>query len=160
MCLVFKVIMNFSQKYLSGRQYGAFCHHAHVEHDEIFSQTFFLFLHDVQRRHSYTWLNEARRKKSICTLWSKRNKILIKKRTQSSNVHTFSALIYGECGGNYAGVRGHIASPGFPFNDYPPEQDCEWVIEVPTNLYVEVRRKCDESICVKTTACPLVFLRN
>ena len=52
-----------------------------------------------------------------------------------------SALIYGECGGNYAGVRGHIASPGFPFNDYPAEQDCHWVIEVPTNLYVEVRRK-------------------
>ena len=83
--------------------------------------------------------------KLICTFWSL-TKILIKNlKNPSSNVHTFiffrSALIYGECGGNYAGVRGHIASPGFPFNDYPAEQDCHWVIEVPTNLYVEVRRK-------------------
>ena len=46
---------------------------------KYFLKLFFSFLHDVQRRHSYTWLNEARRKKSICTLWSKRNKILIKK---------------------------------------------------------------------------------
>ena len=106
-------------------------YHAHVEHNEIFSQTFSFFFFTMSTKSA---------RKSICTLWSARNKILIKK-VASSNVDTFSALIYGECGGNYAGVRGHIASPGFPFNDYPPEQDCQWVIEVPTNLYVEVRRK-------------------
>ena len=54
-----------------------------------------------------------------------------------------SAAIYGECGGNYAGVRGHLASPGFPFKDYPADQDCEWVIEVPTNLFVEVSKSGD-----------------
>ena len=53
------------------------------------------------------------------------------------------AAIYGECGGNYAGVRGHLASPGFPFKDYPADQNCEWIIEVPTNLFVEVSNSGD-----------------
>ena len=49
-----------------------------------------------------------------------------------------SAQIFGECGGEYAGVQGHIGSPGFPFSDYPINSDCEWTVQVPINLFIEV----------------------
>ena len=50
----------------------------------------------------------------------------------------YLAHIFGECGGDYAGVQGHVGSPGFPFSEYPPDSQCEWTIQVPMNLFIEV----------------------
>ncbi|CAG5104675.1 Oidioi.mRNA.OKI2018_I69.chr1.g1443.t1.cds [Oikopleura dioica] len=46
--------------------------------------------------------------------------------------------IYGNCGGNYAGVYGTVASPGFPLANYPKNSACKWTVEVPKGMIVEV----------------------
>lgn len=52
--------------------------------------------------------------------------------------YAISAQIYGNCGGDYAGIYGTIASPGFPLANYPKNSACKWTVEVPKGMIVEV----------------------